>query len=206
MDIYGYGEDALTLWAIQNKLEMILRGLGDPCELSSCQAFFRPSFGRRGGEASAQFGEFDFILLTASAIYLGESKWDRSSEQIRDGTLQLRPEQLVRHELFKFYVEEWAFGPHASWQAFETAAKVKLAERGMLKPVAPEVSLLATNLQAVLALIKKRYTTAPSVRNVLLYLHGGAHEGTLPRLAGDDFTVVAVNYSEGIVDGFVKLA
>src|SRR5687768_17566750 len=100
MEIFAYGEDALTLWAMQNKLAVILKKLGDTSDASQCQIFSRPSFGRRGGEKSSQFGEFDFIFLTKNGIYLGERKWHRSSEQIRNGNLKLRSEQQRRNEIF----------------------------------------------------------------------------------------------------------
>ena len=55
MEILAYGEDALTLWALKKKLEHVLQELKESSTPSQCQAFFRPSFGRRGGENSAQF-------------------------------------------------------------------------------------------------------------------------------------------------------
>ena len=121
MDILAYGEDALTLWAITHKLSAILQMLNDPSAQAKCQALFRPSFGRSGGESSSQFGEFDFILLAEQRLYLVESKWQRSSEKIHDGVLALRNEQLLRHILFKVYVEEWAFGQYANWREFKRA-------------------------------------------------------------------------------------
>jgi hypothetical protein len=130
MEILAYGEDALTIWVLRNKLEYILQELGDSPNSLKCLTFFRPSFGRRGGENSSQFGEFDFILLTANRIYLGESKWDNSSEKIVHGKLELRDEQLLRHKLFKFYIEEWAFGQYANWQAFANEAGPKLKKWG----------------------------------------------------------------------------
>ena len=74
MQILGYGEDALTLWAMKNKLDVILEALNDSSDPSTCQVFFRPSFGRSGGDKSPQFGEFDFIILSQNGLYLGESK------------------------------------------------------------------------------------------------------------------------------------
>ena len=63
----GYGEDSLTLWALENKLKEIM-GVD---ELSKeYKVFYRPSFGRRKG-----IGEFDFIIVSDNRIYLGESKW-----------------------------------------------------------------------------------------------------------------------------------
>jgi hypothetical protein len=205
MQIFAYGEDALTLWALQNKLTLILQTLGDDSDPAQCQIFFRPSFGRRGGEQSAQFGEFDFIVLATSAIYLGESKWPYSSEQVVDGILKLRDEQMVRHDLFKFYIEEWAFGNHDSWHDWTVTAKDKLGALGIKKPLAPELSRLAANLQVILRLIRERYAAVPPVHNVLLFLHSGAVSTHIPVGAGTDFEVVPIDYSEGVFENFIRL-
>lgn len=50
MEIFAYGEDALTLWSLKNKLDVILKKLEDFTPVSQCKIFYRPSFGRRGGE------------------------------------------------------------------------------------------------------------------------------------------------------------
>ena len=205
MQILAYGEDALTLWAIKEKLAFILQALNDPSHPARCRAFFRPSFGRSGGAKSAQFGEFDFILLAEQCVYLGESKWDRSSESIHDGVLALRGEQLLRHELFKFYIEEWAFGNHATWREFADQAKPKLQEKGIVKPIAPEKSLLASNLRTTLDVIRRQYTALPAVRNLLLYFYDGRNNGQQPRSAGEDFAVVAVDYSEVLFGNFITI-
>ena len=83
MELLGYGEDGLTLWAIKNRLDTILDKLKDDSDPNNCLVYYRPSFGRRGGLKSAQFGEFDFILLSEHGIYLVESKWDKLSAQKR---------------------------------------------------------------------------------------------------------------------------
>jgi hypothetical protein len=146
MQILGYGEDALTLWAMKNKLDVILEALNDSSDPSTCQVFFRPSFGHSGGDKSPQFGEFDFIILSQNGLYLGESKWDRLSEKLKDGVLELPAKQKRRHEIFKFYVEQWAFGSYSSWGEFTNKAKLKL--NGIERPLAPENSLLASNLNS----------------------------------------------------------
>jgi hypothetical protein len=206
MDILAYGEDALTFWAMKNRLTEILKDLGDASDPSACQVFFRPSFGRRGGDRRSEFGEFDFILLTDNGIYCGESKWQRSGEKIRDGILALRKEQIARHALFKFYVEEGAFGGYRTWPEFVTAAEIKLSALGILKPIAREGSLLASNLRTVLDIIRSRYVRMPPLKNVLLYLHSRPNANALPRTAGKDFIVVPVDYSEGVFENFIKLS
>src|SRR3990172_9347373 len=146
MEILGYGEDALTLWSLKNKLGFILASLGDSSDISKCLAFFRPSFGRRGGKRRSEFGEFDFIILAEQDLYLGESKWDKSSEIIVNGLMDLRPEQILRHTLFKFYIDELAFGNYPDWGECERRCKELLRQIGINKPIAPSGSLLATNL------------------------------------------------------------
>ena len=206
MEIIAYGEDALTFWAMKNKLPTILQVLKDTSDPDHCQGFFRPSFGRRGGKNSSQLGEFDFILLTDMCIYLGESKWQRSSEKISEGVLELRAEQLTRHIVFKFYIEEWAFGSYPTWRTFEEMARIKLDALNLTKQIAPAESQLARNLQTILDVIKRRYTVPPTIKNVLLFLHDGAAISQLPQKAGRDFEVVAIDYSEDDVsEGFIKL-
>lgn len=205
MEIFAYGEDALTLWAVKYKLPAILDTLKDHSSPEKCQVFFRPSFGRSGGKGSSQFGEFDFILLSQYCLYLGESKWDRSSEKIKKGILNLRSEQQLRHDLFRFYVEEWAFGSYETWRDFEQQALSKLELRGIKKPLAPKGSLLTSNLQTVLGIIKRHYTSLPEIRNVLLYLHNGALTRPLPQTAGKDFEVVAIDYAAYVFDYFIKI-
>jgi len=103
--------------------------LDDHSDISKCRAYFRPSFGRSDGKKSSQFGEFDFIILASQYLYLGESKWGRSSEKTNKGLMDLRPEQLLRHKLFKFYVDEWAFGNYTGWGEFERKGKVLLQQQ-----------------------------------------------------------------------------
>lgn len=203
MQILGYGEDALTLWAIKNKLDVILETVNDSSDPSMCQVFFRPSFGRKGGDSSPQFGEFDFIILSKDRLYLGESKWIRSSEKLKGGVLELRDEQRRRHEVFQFYVEQWAFGSYSSWREFTDKARL---ESGAAKPLAPENSLLATNLQTVLGVIKEHYTSTPDIRNMLLYLHDGATVEQLPQKASEEFDLVCIDYSKAYALGnFIRI-
>jgi hypothetical protein len=205
MKIFGYGEDALTLWALKNKLSIILELLDDSSSISKCKAFFRPSFGRSGGAGSSQFGEFDFILLSEKKLYLGESKWHRSSENISNGILELRKEQLLRHTMFRFYVEEWAFGNHSTWVEFSKYAKEKLVSQGIYKSIPSDERLLATNLKTVLSAVKLQFDSLPAIKNVLLFLHDGSYTKSLPKQAGSDFEVVTIAYSESALKNFVVL-
>lgn len=205
MKLYGYGEDALTLWAIHNKLHFILASLADPSEPLNCQTFFRPSFGRRGGENRSEFGEFDFVILSEHTLYLGESKWSQSSEKVENRQLILRQEQKLRHKLFQFYVEQWAFGHYQSWNEFCLGAVPHLQQLGIKKPLAPQGSLLAQNLQTILSVIKQHFTSMPQMQNLLLYFHKDMENRQLPTSAGQDFRLVHLNYSPISQDHFVVL-
>lgn len=205
MEILAYGEDALTLWALKHKLNYILQKLNDSSNLSKCQAFYRPSFGRRGGKNSSQFGEFDLILLTRNCIYLGESKWENSSEKIVDGKIELREEQILRHKLFRFYITEWAFGSYENneWKRFSREARPKLIQEGIEKPIAPENSLLAENLRTILKSIKEKYSQQPPIKDILLYFHKTNNQNL--QSVGDGFKLVKIDYSEERTDNYIKL-
>jgi hypothetical protein len=68
-EFFGYGEDAFTLWALKNKKKMVLEKFNDKSAPSDCLNFYRPSFGRSGGKQSAEFGEFDAILVSLENVY-----------------------------------------------------------------------------------------------------------------------------------------
>lgn len=172
--VLGYGEDALSLWALTGRTSNILDALGDTSPASDAVIFYRPSFGRYGSAPvlpggvadSAQFGEFDAILGTPAGVYLIEAKWSRSSE-IEGDTVVLRAEQIRRHKIFRAYLAAWRAASPANWSAF-------LMEHGMLLkvgpisvPVAPPGSQLARNLETVLSRLSKCGAT---VTDVLLYV------------------------------------
>jgi len=205
MKLYGYGEDALTLWALKMKLPEILEALEDNSTLSDCELFFRPSFGRRGGEKSSQFGEFDFIILARDRLYLGESKWDRSPEVTDIGTIALREEQITRHKLFAFYVRHWAVGQYCSWEEFFKAAPSLLEQEKIKKPLAPTNSLLTENLMTVMSIIRKHFSHEPQIHNILLYLYGSAKEKTIPKnVEGEEeFQVVALQYPDSNTGNYI---
>jgi hypothetical protein len=208
MKLYGYGEDALTLWALKVKLSEILEPFGDYSPTSDCKIFFRPSFGRRGGKMSSQFGEFDFLILARKCLYLGESKWDQSSELIdHDRIIELRPEQLRRHELFDFYIQEWAFGQYSGWGEFVQTASPQALEK-FEKPLAPTDSLLAKNLRTLMDIIRSHFSPhKPQIHNVLLYLYGSSEEKPIPKevKGGFGFQVVPIKYPVSDTGNYISI-
>jgi hypothetical protein len=216
MDILAYGEDALTLWAIKEKLSDILEQLGQPKDYSSlekCKVFFRPSFGRKGGDKSPEFGEFDFIILYKDCLYLGESKWDDSKKNFCKRALILKDNQINRHRIFKACFEERQY---TSWDVFAENVVERLKKINITKPKMSDKHRLADNLKTVLNVIKKHYgnVNEVKVKNVLLYLHCGVIEGNLPIMATNknnefkfDF-VAKIDYSKAKSDelgNFIRL-
>ena len=192
MKVYAYGEDAVTLWAIKSKLGEILSLLNDDSIEEKCEVFYRPSFGRSGGPKSSQFGEFDFIILSENILYLGESKWDGSSE-LQKGILELRDEQKLRHRLFTFYVEEW-FKCDGDWPSFIHNANPQ--DKGIDKPIVPENSLLARNLKTVLQIISNHFSTKPEFENLILYLYNRTLSEQVPQQVSKEFKLASIDYSE----------
>jgi len=74
-EIFGYGEDALTLWVLKRHVSTILNHFKDSSSHSDCLVFYRPSFGRHAKEHASVFGEFDAIVASPQNICLVESKW-----------------------------------------------------------------------------------------------------------------------------------
>lgn len=152
MKVIGYGEDALTYWALTKNLSETLKQLGEnSSNISDCLVIYRPSFGRRGGKNSAQFGEFDSILATPKSIYLIESKHYDNAD-VNKGLLRV---QTLRHEIFKWYCEKWKNNNYRDWSEF-----VKDNEKGFDDAFGKEKIIvkkgkLADNLYYILELLKK---------------------------------------------------
>jgi hypothetical protein len=205
LEIIGYGEDGLTLWAIQWKLGHILNQLKDQSDLQECQVFYRPSFGRHGGPGSSQFGEFDFLLLSSGHLYLGESKWNQSSEKITEGVITLRGEQANRNLVFRAYVEEWF--DKGDWEG--VPSRLRMLSPSIDKKIPSPKSLLAGNLKSILTMIKTHFgNKKPIIRDVLLYffhskeMQKRAIPNKVQVLKGNriDFTVMALDYSGAVIE------
>jgi hypothetical protein len=182
----------------------ILHSLQDSTVPEDCLVFYRPSFGRRGGEGRAEFGEFDFILATKKNIYLGESKWDKSS-QAKQPLFELAPEQRLRHAVLQRYIKEWFDRKPNSWAEFveECGNSFELGE--VIKTLAPKGTLLSENLLTVLRIIKEHFGTLPEIRNVLLYLYNANRGNGTPNKELKDFDVIPINYARDLSDNFIEI-
>lgn len=143
MQVLGYGEDALTLWALKQNSSKILGKFQDKTALSDCIAFYRPSFGRHGKKGSSIFGEFDAIIVSKQNIYLIESKWDNHSE-FSNQEFPLADHQILRHKIFAWYLTHWKKKYSGDWQTFITENQADFPFSN--KSIAPSGSLLAKNL------------------------------------------------------------
>jgi len=199
--IFGYGEDALTLWALKNKLSVILNAFNDPSDPEDCVVFYRPSFGRSGGNLSAQFGEFDAIVASKQAIYLVESKWDNNSRFDKKEVV-LRSEQVLRHQLLKWYINNWDLTYSA-----ENWDKIREKQGSIsYKVIPPKTSLLAKNLQFILTNLIGNLSSGDKVivENVLLFFYNHACSKP-PAQVNGDFKIVPIEYGEENKNNFISL-
>jgi len=213
-DILGYGEDSLTLWALRHRRPLILQEFDDSTSPTDCLAFYRPSFGRRGGRGS-QFGEFDGILVSGRNVYLIESKWKKV-----DSLDSLRPEQELRHRIFAWYLTHWGkeyeLGQHErDWGAFRQKCSdcFRRDFETDRKTIPTSRTELARNLRSTLSRIRTHYERYSSkqciesqnVKNVLLFFHRGGTSPP-PEFSKSDFCLIAIDYGDDALDSFIDLS
>ena len=204
--ILGYGEDALTLWALKHRTSCILKSFQDQTAPSDCLVFYRPSFGRRGGEESAEFGEFDAILVSSENIYLIESKWDNLS-RFNNGRITIRTEQKMRHLIFSWYLTHWDKKYFNDWKNFVKEQINDFQKKFPKKKIAPAGSLLATNLQFILTMLQKhcgQFSSERNIKNVLLFLFN-EKMSTPPTGISKGFKLISIDYRQEITGNFITL-
>jgi len=177
MRVLGYGEDALTYWALSRHLPAVIGQpplSDDSTENDNLLLIYKPSFGRAGGQGSAQFGEFDAIVATTRAVYLIESKW--TGEPIINRQVILAGRQILRHQVFRWIRDRWLEEVPGNWEQFYNGNRNArdFAERFAGKPLVQPGRRVASNLQYVLQQLPGR--SAPT-KDVLLYFR---LEGDIP--------------------------
>ncbi len=158
--IYGYGEDALTLWAVKHKTPELLDKFGDKTPVKDCVVFYRPSFGRSGGKGSSEFGEFDAIIASREAVYLVESKWDNLSSK-RKKEIRIRKEQELRHRMFSWYLTHWNTKYMGKWTEFSKDLSDDFSKRFPDRSIPYQNKLLSKNIEYI---VKTILTTCEEVR------------------------------------------
>jgi len=206
--IFGYGEDAFTLWALKHRLADILRKFQDQTAPSDCLIFYRPSFGRSGGKDSAEFGEFDAVLASSENIYLVESKWDNVS-RFKNDRITLRPEQIMRHHIFSWYITHWDKKYFNNWGSFmkEKMDDFQKNFRKEKKKIAPTNVLLAENLEFILTILQehcKKFSSESNIKNVLLFFYN-KKKSIPPTRISRGFNLVKIDYSQEIEGNFITL-
>jgi hypothetical protein len=191
--IIGYGEDALTFWALSHRMPDILQALDDDTAPNAAVVFFRPSAGRgeRGGAEVRRslFGEFDAIIGTRIGVYLVEAKWHRSTG-VRGGRVKLADVQHRRHEIFATYLELWRAATPAAqsdWATFAGGARATFEGRhDGWRLVESDIS--TANIRFILEHLTD---CGPRVENVLLFI---GKAGTPVPTAPAKFRRVALEY------------
>ncbi len=200
--LLGYGEDALTLWALKNRLLVILNKLNDSSNPSDCLILFRPSFGRGRGT----FGEFDSILASSKKIYLIESKWDNFSE-FKNDEIDIKPVQETRHRIFSWYIQKWDKKYVNNWETFIKEQSDDFRKKFPKKKMAPVGSLLAINIEFILTELQRHYGTLPSghnIKDVLIFFYN-KNKSTPPTKIGKGFKLIDIDYSQELIGNFIKL-
>ena len=168
--IIGYGEDALTFWALTNMNRSILDE-ADDSDLLDYIIIYRPSFGR-GSKSGATFGEFDSILVSKRFVYLIESKWEHSNEfKKRKGVIEITGVQQLRHRVFSWYLTRWKRNHTMStFQDEYGSAFTDYFENELRKKTMPPVeSTLAKNMEKVLTIIRNHCDRLDEPKNILLF-------------------------------------
>ena len=206
INILGYGEDSLTLWALSTKLETLLEKINENSNDSNHIIFYRPSFGRgkplkEPTDTKAEFGEFDAILISPKSWYLIESKWDNLRVQKRV-TINLSPVQILRHNLFTWYFNNWQV--NNNYEQFYDSYEKIFPEKFLKKQrkIAPKNSLLSKNLEFILG---KKSTN--NIKNVFLYFHQDHYEPTITvNTEKTSFLTIKMGYPVNENSNFIELS
>lgn len=205
--IFGYGEDALTLWALKCHISKVLEEFRDQTAPSDCLVFFRPSFGRRGGKGSQIFGEFDAIIASSENVYLIESKWDNLS-RFKDDEITLEEEQTLRHDILSWYITHWNTKYSNNWESLIRNQKNDFEKKFSGKEIAHSNRLLAANLEFVLNAMRKHCPKSKSenhIKNVLLFFYN-ATKSKPPKKVSKTFHLVKIDYGQEVSGNFIVLS
>jgi hypothetical protein len=184
--IYCYGEDALTLWALNNCIEEILEQIQDNTPPQECRPFYRPSFGRGGWGYRSSIGEFDAILIARNNVYLIESKWDgllpdqRSEIELEKFFSSELEDVKLKYNIFIWYVKKWS--ENTPWENFREEHQNEFEQEFPGKEIPGAGTLLAQRLEYILKSIKEVVQEHCSVKNVFLYFYREGKSVKLERL------------------------
>ncbi len=166
MQIIGYGEDGLTAWALIHRLDLVRESLrscfDERSDSSNWTIFFRPSVGRGKG---GSIGEFDAIIATEKSVFLVESKWeDKTRLNKKNKPSLIEPEQILRHEIFEWIMQEWDNRNHRNWTEFRMHHGNDFSQRFHHRKLVQPGRRLSANLEFLLERVRGR-----RCKHVLLY-------------------------------------
>ncbi|MDF1537986.1 MAG: hypothetical protein P1Q69_03695 [Candidatus Thorarchaeota archaeon] len=150
--------------------------LGDETNPEDCALFYRPSFGRQ-----KFYGEFDAMIITPKKAYLVESKWDRSG----DLTKGLEKHQVLRHEIFSWFHNNWKGEEGKAWDKFAKENNPAFKKKFKSKYIPSSSTTLGQNLQTVLKEIGNKV-----LENVLLIFY----EDQPIEVTQEGFTTINIKY------------
>lgn len=198
--MFAYGEDGITLWALQNKLDQILLLLGDSTIKEDCMVLYQPSF----GSGITGIGKFDFILLTEQKLFLGESKWINSRNRSKN-EFPLDQSQLKRHKAFKIYMNVWLENQTRSWTELKSILKPLLQEIDIFI-IPDEGTKLQENLLSVLRIIKTHFgNNYYDIEDVLLFFKEEGYSKKTPSKSKDGFDLIIMDYPKSSYNHFIEL-
>jgi hypothetical protein len=203
--IFGYGEDAFTLWTLKQKMSDIVESFKDKTDPSNCLIFYRPSFGRHSKKDSSVFGEFDAIIVSSEKVYLIESKWDNLGE-FDNNEFTLKKEQKLRHKIFSWYLVHWKEKYSNKREAFKEEHQHVFHKKFKRKTIAPAGSLLARNLESILTKTTEhcKKLSENNIKNVMLFFYN-KDKSTPPAKINRTFKLIPIDYSKQIKDNFIIL-
>jgi hypothetical protein len=203
--IIGYGEDALTYWALTTKLQDILDKL-DKTKADDCLVFYRPSFGR-----GMNIGEFDAILATPKTVYLIESKWQGPKKpKTPPKKIVLGESQPNRHSTLKEIRQHWLKDGESIFA--KSDAPILVNER----PLPAQDTILARNVGQIFGQIDTAHPKAKTMKDVCLYFSCEDDHTTCPKKITvvedkqerdvSDFQIVQLHYPlTNNARGFISL-
>ena len=192
MSVIGYGEDALTFWALSTEWDSLANELKiNKVPDEEIVRLYRPSFGR----GKYGFGEFDAIISTDKVIFLIESKWENSSEVTSKGIKLTLPQQN-RHKVFHELHKKWK--SVGDWDGYFQDLKGTKLEKWK---VCDSKCDLAKNIKSILKLIDPQ--KKKNIKNiVLLVLHPDAEDVDLTLESDIEFEKITIGYKPNVnIDG-----
>ncbi|NLO89470.1 MAG: hypothetical protein GX088_03975 [Clostridia bacterium] len=114
------------------------------------------------------------------------------SSEVKNEVIELREAQELRHQIFKWYLSEWISGSFNNWGDFVQQRKSQFFEKFDNKPMAPEKSLLANNLEYILNRLKE---LCPNVQKDVLLFFSSKNEKVKPtKVIPEYFQLIHIQY------------